>query len=725
MQFSVNIDIGGTFTDFFCSRDNGDMAATKTPSTHYDLAVGFMKGIQDLSRTYGLSLSEFLSQTKAVRYCTTVGTNSLIERTGPKLGLITTAGFEDTIYLGRARSWADGKTSEQNKDLGRIQKPRPLIDRDMVVGVRERIDSFGNIISPLDRTEVLDKLQILVDRGAMGFVVCLLWSFINPTHEHIIKSTIEEEYPEDYLGSMPVTLSSEVSPKSGEYTRFITTVVNAYIHGVMAAEMNKLVGELQDGGYRRPLVLVHNTGGMKKVSRTKAVLTHNAGPVAGLHGSATMGKLYGYEDIIFTDMGGTSFDIGVVTGGRLRTYDFIPVIDSWRTNIPAIEVKSIGAGGGSIAWINSLMDNALEVGPQSAGSMPGPACYDQGGKEPTVTDADLVLGYLNPDNYLGGRMLLDPDLSHDAIGSRISDPQGIEVVEAAVRIRRIVDARMGQEVFNEVALKGHDPRTFVLFACGGAGATHACGFAPYIGVTKVIVPPHSSVFGAFGASTVDIRQVWEKSRTMKIFQWDTQAYAEDVMTFNAVVAELKNLAVRDLQLEGFEDKDIRFRLELDMRYGMQYNLTKVLSPHLFVRGPEDFKDICNRFTRQYSKIYSPEATFPQGGINVECFYLTASVEQSREEIRAEQMVGPTPPEKACREPRQAYWTKLGGFSEAPVFSFQFLDPGNTISGPALVEATDTTYVIEPGWRFTLDPYKNAILERCSCKPGKSAKGGKS
>jgi N-methylhydantoinase A len=711
MGISINIDIGGTFTDFYASHDLGRSQFTKSPSTHYDLSVGLMRGVKELARKNSMGLSEFLGQTDVVHYCTTVGTNALIERTGPKLGLITTAGFEDTIFLGRGRSWADGGSSRENKDLARIQKPVPLISRDMVVGVRERIDSFGQVVAPLKKEELLEKLQILVDRGAMGFVVCLLWSFANPVHERMIKEIIEEEYPEDYLGSMPVTLSSDVSPKSAEYTRFTTTIVNAYIHGVMADELNKLGNELRDGGYKRPLVLVHNTGGMKKVSRTRAVLTHNAGPVAGLHGALILGKHYGYENIIFTDMGGTSFDIGLVSGGRLRTYDFIPLIDCWRTNIPAIEVKSIGAGGGSIAWVNRLINNALEVGPQSAGSMPGPACYDQGGENPTVTDADLVLGYLNPENYLGGKMLLDPDLSAQAIEKKIAKPLGIDVVEAAIRIRRVVDARMGQEVFNEVALKGHDPRDFVLFACGGAGATHACGFAPYLQVNKVVVSSFSPVFGAFGASTVNVQQVWEKSRTMKIFQWATQAYSEDLDTFNSVVAELKDLAVRDLRLEGFSDDQIRFRLELDMRYGMQYNLTKILSPHLEIGDPQDFKDICDRFTEQYSAIYTPEATFPMGGINVECFYLTAYVEMPDREMEEAEMQGPEPPAAALLESRQAYWSALGGFKDTPVFAFPALESGNVITGPALIEAEDTTYVIEPEWRFTLDCFRNAILER--------------
>ncbi|WP_300465371.1 hydantoinase/oxoprolinase family protein [Desulfobacula sp.] len=711
MSMIVNIDIGGTFTDFFVSQDDGTTHLTKFPTTHYDLSVGFLKGIKALAKMNGQNMTQFLNNTDSVRYSTTIGTNALIERTGPKLGMITTAGFEDTISLGRSRSWADGLSSKENKDMARINKPKPLISRDMIVGVRERVDSFGNVISPLNREEILEKLQILVDRGAMGFVVCLLWSFMNPDHERMIKEVIEEEYPEDFLGSMPVTLSSDVSPKSAEYTRFITTTVNAYIHGVMAAELNKLGVELRDGGYKKPLVLVHNTGGMKKVSRTRAILTHNAGPVAGLHGALTIGQVYQADNIIFTDMGGTSFDIGVITGGRLKTYDFIPVIDRWRTNIPAIEVKSIGAGGGSIAWVNELMDNSLEVGPHSAGSMPGPACYDQGGTLPTVTDADMVLGYLNPDNYLGGKMLLDPDLSHQAIKEHIADPLGIDTIEAAIRIRKIVDARMGQEVFNEVALKGHDPRGFILFACGGAGATHVCGFAPYLQVDKVIVPNYSPIFGAYGASTVNCQQVWEKSRSMKIFQWNTQSYSQDFDNFNDVVNTLKDNAIRDLRLEGFEEDQIKLRLELDMRYGMQYNLTRIVSPHINIASDQDFKEICDKFTELYAAIYTPEATFPMGGINVESFFLTAYVETIGQTIQQFELKGENPSDSSLISTRPAYWSSKSDFIDTPVFAFSKLEAGNKITGPALIEAKDTTYVIEPEWQFSLDAFHNTILDR--------------
>jgi N-methylhydantoinase A/acetophenone carboxylase len=307
-------------------------------------------------------------------------------------------------------------------------------------------------------------------------------------------------------------------------------------------------------------------------------------------------------------------------------------------------------------------------------------------------------------------MLLEPELSYQAIEKRIAKPLGITVAEAAVRIRKIVDAHMGQEVFNEVALKGHDPREFVLFACGGAGPTHACGFSPYLGVKRVVVSPFSPVFGAFGASTLNIQQVWDKSKTMKIFQWASQSYSKDIVEFNSVVDELKDLAIRDLRLEGFEEDQIHFQLELDMRYGMQYNLTKIISPYLTVKTPEDFRVICDTFTDRYSAMYSPEATFPQGGINIECFSLTAKVETPPLEITPAQQEGSRPPEAAYRKTRDAYWDSLGEYRETPVLVFESLRPGNTFTGPALIEAKDTTYVIGPGWRFTLDSFFNGLLE---------------
>jgi N-methylhydantoinase A/acetophenone carboxylase len=710
MPVITGIDVGGTFTDCFMEVD-GETSVIKVPTTYYDFSVCFFKALEEGAEKFGVSVEELLEETGSIRYSTTIGTNSIIERTGPKLGLITTAGFEDTIYIGRARQWADGGAITENKDLARIQKPVPLIAREMVVGVKERIDCFGQVAMPLDREDVRQKLQYLVDGGAMGFAVCLLWSFRNPAHEQMIREIIEEEYPENYLGNMPVLLSSEVSPMAGEYGRFMTTIVNAYMHKDLSEQLAGLEEQLREKGFKKPLTLVHNTGGMKKVSRTKAVYTHNAGPVAGVFGSRYVGKLYEKENIIFTDMGGTSFDMGIVAGGAIRSHDFIPVIDRWRTQIPAVETRSIGAGGGSIAWLNTIMGNLLEVGPQSAGAMPGPAAYNMGGTEPTVTDADIVLGYLNPRFYLGGKMRLNKDKALAAIREKIAGPLGIDEVEAAFRIKKIIDARMGQEIYKEVALRGHDPREFVLFVSGGAGATHCCGFNAYLDAPKIITCPYSPVFGAFGSTTLDVLHIFEKSSHLKLFTFGGQQYLQEYDSFNRVVAELEEAAVRDLKLEGFVPEQVQFILELEMKYGSQMHATKITSPVTRVRSEEDVRAICDAFARAYVELYTPEAAYPEGGIEADTFFLRAWAPQPHFAFTGQPLAGAIPGSRAVKETRPVFWEEYMLFHPTVVYDYGELACGNVIEGPAIIEAEDTTYCIAPGYRFMLDQYRNGILEQ--------------
>lgn len=709
MPVTMGFDVGGTFTDCFIDRD-GETAVVKVPTTYYDFSVCFFKAIEEAAGKFDLSMENLLEETESIRYSTTIGTNAIIERTGPKLGLITTAGFEDTIYIGRARQWADGGSFNENKDLARIQKPLPLIPRDMVVGVRERVDCFGKVVMPIDKEDVRHKLQYLVDRGAMGFAVCLLWSFRNPEHEQMVRDIIEEEYPESYLGSMPILLSSEISPKIGEYGRFMTTIVNAYMHKDLSEQLSGLEERLRERGFAKPLTLVHNTGGMKKVSRTKAVFTHNAGPVAGVFGSRYIGNLYKAENIIFTDMGGTSFDMGVVADGKVRSHDFIPVIDRWRTQVSAIETRSIGAGGGSIAWINQMMGNVLEVGPQSAGAMPGPVAYNLGGTEPTVTDADIVLGYLNPRFYLGGKMRLNKEKAQSAIQEKIAKPLGIDAVEAAYRIKKIIDAKMGQEIYKEVALRGHDPREFILFASGGAGPSHCCGFNAHLEVPKIITSSFSPVFGAFGATALDSYHSYEKSAYLKLYTFGGQKYLDDYTPFNNVVEELQEMAFSDLLLEGYSREQVQFSLELDMKYGTQMNVTSVVSPLLSLSGEGAVSVLCQAFADAYSTLYTPEAAYPEGGIDVETFYLRAKVPQKHFAFAAHPVGSSLPNSSAVRATRPVFWEEYMNFHPTKIYDFEALVSGNVIEGPAVIEAEDTTYCISPGYVFTLDQYRNGIFE---------------
>jgi len=342
--------------------------------------------------------------------------------------------------------------------------------------------------------------------------------------------------------------------------------------------------------------------------------------------------------------------------------------------------------------------------------MPGPACYDQGGREPTVTDADVLLGLYNPENHLGGEMILEPELARAVIEERVAHPLRIDVVQAAWRIRRLVDAKMGHEVFNEVALKGHDPRKFAVFACGGAGGAHACGYALHAGLRRILMPPQSPVFGAFGASTMQIREIWERSRSLQLFNWTQGRYLEELVRFNSLVDELRDMALADLRLEGYREEQIELRLELEMRYGSQYKLTRVHWPRLRLHSVEDSRALCEAFTQRYSENYSPEATFASGGINVETFYLTAAVTGAPFSLEPQARAGPEPSAAASRGSRPVYWNPQDGFAETPVWDWSTLQPGNVLTGPAIIESPQTTYVVEPGWRFALDSYRIGILD---------------
>lgn len=708
MGYVVNVDVGGTFMDFFVGKGD-EYITTKVPTTAYEFGVGFMRGLEECAAKDGQTLEQFLQNTDVIKYCTTIGTNILIERDGPKLGLITTRGFEDTIFIGRGRQWADGLSLADCQDITTIEKPIPLIPRKLVVGVRERIDHRGNIVMPLIREDVLRNLEYLVDNGVRGFVVSLLWSFMNPIHERQIKEIIEEEFPEVYLGNMPIILSSEISPKEGEYIRTMTAIVNAYIHTGFVDQLSSLCSDLLDKGYKKPLLLVDSLGGCAKVARTKAIATYGSSPVSGLRGAAYLCGQIGLPNVVFTDAGGTSFDVGVVAEGGIAYYDLYPTVDRWRTQVTAIKITSIGAGGGSIAWLNPLLANRLEVGPKSAGAMPGPVCYDLGGQEPTVTDADVVLGYINPDYFLGGKLRLNKQKAVEAI-RKLGEPVGWDEITTAMMIKKVVDAKMGQEIFKEVALKGYEPSQFAMLAGGGAGPTHCCGVAAAAEIEQVILPLTSAVFGAYGASTLDISHTYEKSRHIKLFDYAKGTYLSDFEMFNSIVRELRELALKDVALEGFSEKEATFELELEMRYGMQWRYTPVESPVLFISSDQDVRNVCDHFTEKFSRMYGREAAYPQGGIEVETFRLFVRMDLPHLPVKRYELVSENPPKEAFKGERDVFWEKLGAFTKTKIYQWERLKPGNKIEGPAVVEAEDTTLVVEPEWTLRVDPYLVGVLK---------------
>jgi N-methylhydantoinase A/oxoprolinase/acetone carboxylase beta subunit len=704
---TIDIDIGGTFTDCYIVR-GADQVWCKARTTGYDLSVCTLQAIEEGADRLGISVDELLAETDAIRYSSTVAMNKLIQRDGPRLALITTHGFEDTIFIGRCSQWADGIPFKYTRNIARVQRPLPLVDHSMVVGVQERIDSNGEVIRPLDESLFREQLRGLVDRGARAFVVSLLWSFMNPAHERRIKELILDEYNEAYLGHMPIFLSSEVAPRIYEYPRTMMTVLNAYLHQAMYRELMGIAEELRDRSYRRPLMMVHNTGGMASVLKTSAVNTFNGGPVAGVLGSYFLAPLYGYKNVISADMGGTSFDVGMVAEGSTRFYQFQPVIDTWTVDATILDVRSIGAGGGSIIRVNPLLGNQVEVGPESAGSHPGPASYNQGGTEPTVTDADVVLGYINPDTFHGGRLTLDRHLAISTIEEKVAKPLGVSVEEAALLAKRVIDARMGNEIYKETVLKGFDPRDFVLFALGGAGPVHATGFAETAQLDTVVVFPYSSTFCAFGSSTMDIVHLYEKSLHLHLRDL-SGTWFSDYKLFNDVVDELLERARADFRGEGLADADAKWQLELDLKFGGQLNTKRTMMPMLHISGPDDVQSIYKAFEKEYSEAYSAMGLTPEAGVEIENFVLRATIPVPKPHVHR-QPLGERDPASAQIGTRPAYWRGLGS-RETPVYDRSRLRPGHGFDGPSLVDAEDTTVVVEPGWGFMVDEFGNGVLRR--------------
>lgn len=701
---TLDIDIGGTFTD--CVLTLGERQySSKADTTAYDLSVGFERAVEAAAEAAGLSLEELLQNTAVIRYSTTVALNRLIERTGPRLGLLVTRGFEDVIYIGRASQWMDGLLSVQIRNVARIERPQPLVERHMVIGVPERVDAFGEVVSPLDEASVRQAVRRLIDLGARAFVVSFLNAYRNPGHEQRVKAIIYEEYPSTLLGSTPVLCSHEVLPKMGEYPRTMTTVLNAYLHQVMAEDLAKTRDRLRERGYRGPLMLIHNTGGMAELAKTSAIDTYNGGPIAGLMGTIRMAQVYGLANVVAADMGGTSFDISILVGGSARMHDYRPVIDRWLVGVTMLANRSIGAGGGSIAWVNRLLGNRLEVGPQSAGSHPGPACYAQGGQHPTVTDADLVLGYLSPEHFHGGRRRLEPERARRAIQRHVAEPLGTSVEEAAFLIRKIVDANMGEAIRRETAMRGYDPRQFTCFAFGGAGPTHACGFARAAGMQRIIVVREAPVFCAWGSNTMAVLHIYEMSRHVTLLR-PGGAYHDEFSGFQEAVDELQARARRDFLAEGYDPERIQYGLELEMRYGGQLDALRVTSPVLELRTEADARRLYEQFEREYAETFSALSVYPQGGVDIENLILRAwvpaeppTLQEGFEAPRRTDPVGE----------RAALFELERGYQPTPIYQMAQLLPGVNLKGPAIVEADDTTIVLEPGFHLAVNRFGHSEI----------------
>ena len=692
-RYTVGVDIGGTFTDCVVVDDRGGMVVGKSLSTPPDFSTGAADAVRDAARNVGFAdEEELLRETDLFLHACTVGENTLITRSGPSTGLVATRGFPDTLLMMRGKV-TDGLTEAEAGRLAWLRKPEPFVPRSRVAEVNERVDYKGAVTVRLDEEQACAALDALIARGVESVAVCLLWSVANDVHERAVADILRRRHPGVY-----VTLSSAAAPFVGEYERTATTVFNAYIGPRISSYLVNLEQVLRAKGLTRPPMIMQAYGGVLDIEATcrNAVGTVESGPASGVVGTRFLGELIGEENILATDMGGTTFKVGVVREGRIER-DYTPVVLRHRVLAPKIWVESVGAGGGSIAWIEEET-GLLKVGPEGAGASPGPVCYGLGGTEPTVSDADLILGYLNPDYFLGGRMRLDREAALRAVRQRIAEPLGMSESEAALGIYRISNAHMSDLIRRATVEKGHDPRAFALFAFGGAGPVHAGRYAADLGVRQVVIPLTASVHGATGLISSDVVHEYGKTDHLQV--------PADPGRVNDNFADLIRRAGADLGAAGFAAAEMAVTRSVDMRYRYQvHELNVPLAPGTAALKDSDLEQLYADFDTAYEKAYGRGSGYREAGKEILTFRLTAVGLLKKPAIRSAP-VRKSAADAALKPPRNVFFEEPGEFAETRIYDFDRMAPGMELHGPAIIETPVTTVVVNPRDRAEIDAFRN-------------------
>jgi len=693
----VGVDIGGTFTDCVVLGRGGGITATKAPSTPGNFAEGMIAAMRVAADELGLSFEDFCAQIQVLTHGTTVGTNALIQRKGARVGLITTKGHEDAIHIMRGSRGVTSRDLRKVVHFPESQKPDPIVPKRFIEGVSERVDCFGEAIVPLNEAQAEAAIRNLVAQGVEAIAVCFLWSFLRPEHELRVKEMIRRIAPGVF-----VSCSVDIAPKWGEYERTTAAVLNAYIGPVMAKYLGNLDARLKSAGYRHPLQIAQCAGGSVSVDKAidSPLLTLDSGPVSGVAGSVYLGKLMGIEHIITTDMGGTSFDVGIVYEGRPQ-YSFVSNVAQYEYFLPKVDIQAIGSGGGSLARVDTGT-KTLQVGPESAGADPGPACYGRGNMTPTVTDADVVLGTINPDNFLGGRIKLDRAKAVEAV-QRVADALGLSLLETASGIARVAEFKMADLIRKMTVEKGFDPRDFTLFAFGGAGPAHAGVFGAELGVKKVIVPQKevASTWCAFGAASADMLHVYERA--------DIQASPFDPARVNRTLDALEARAHAQMERDGIPRARRNLQFSLDMRHKGQINEIEVMLPE--ARLNERFlEELRERFYGRYEQLYGKGSSYRDAGIEIVTPRLRASAPTPRPKLKRARTLTRRIAPQAVRGKREIWWPELKRKVKTPIYDGALLVPGNQIRGPTVVETSDTTIVVHPGRTLGVDAFANFEIE---------------
>jgi N-methylhydantoinase A len=689
-RYRAGVDIGGTFTDLLLLDDHsGEMIIGKILTTPGDPSVAVIQGLQALLAERQLDAAMVTSTIHG----TTLITNAIIERKGAKTGLITTQGFRDALEIGR----------EKRYDIYDIflENPQPLVPRALRREVAERLDETGRVLVPLNRMEVFDVVQELRRDGVEALAVVLLHSFRNPLHERIIREVVESEFP-----SLTLSLSSDVMPEIREFERSSTTVANVYVKPIARGYLNKLRADVQQLGFRGDLYIMLSNGGITtcETASEYPIRLIESGPAAGALAAGFYSQLKALEHVISFDMGGTTAKICVIDQGQPMVTTEFEVARVYRfkkgsglpVKVPVIEMIEIGAGGGSIARIDAL--GLLKVGPDSAGADPGPACYGLGGSEPTVTDADLVLGYLDPDYFLGGKMRLDRARAEEAIRKHVAEPLGVDLTRAAWGMHHVVNENMANAARIHLVERGRDQRRYSLIAFGGAGPVHAYRVAETLKLQHIICPAAAGVTSAFGFLVAPMAFDFVQT-------YLTTLRGIDFTHLNSIFEEMETRGRALLRQAGVPDAALMVRRSADMRYLHQGFEINVPVPNGWL-SPADLSRLQADFDQAYERLYkrlNPD-------VDVEALNWRVIVAGPRPTIQVQQADDQPVPSAATRKgERPAYFPEASGYIDCAVYDRYQLAPGMVLRGPAIIEERESTIVVGPGARVEVDPDHHVVI----------------
>ncbi|MEK4306294.1 hydantoinase/oxoprolinase family protein [Oceanobacillus sp. FSL K6-0251] len=680
MGYRIGIDVGGTFTDVcIFDEQSGKILIYKLSSTNKDPSTAIIDGINTIMEENNLLKSDI----NYLVHGTTVGTNAAIQRTGAKTGLLTTSGFRDIVEIAR-------QTRPSLYDLTE-DKPEQLIKRRLRKEVDERILHDGSIYKKIDVEEAKKTVTELIEEGIESIAVCFLHSYINPEHEKVIKNIINETYPNVF-----VSISSEVLPEYREYERLSTTILNSYIGPVVSDYINRFENNLKNNGIDVNPYISQSSGGTMSTSTTKKnpVRTALSGPSAGVSGAIYVSELAGFENIITLDMGGTSTDVCLIQDLKANSATGKKVA-GFPVNLPMIDIHAVGAGGGSIAWIDS--GGVLKVGPHSAGAEPGPVSYGLGGEEPTVTDANILLRRLNPKEILGGKMKVDSAGAHQAVDNKLAKPLNMENNEVAQGIIKVINSNIMRAVRVVSVERGHNPRDFTLVAYGGAGPLHAVDVARELGMKTVLIPESPGILCALGLLVADLKMDYVQTKIMMA----------DSTNLNDIQIELKKLdskAGKWFEKENIEESHRIVNRSLNMRYkGQNYELSVQLTGEL--ENEAQLNQIIDRFHKTHEKRYG-YANYKE---EVQIVNFRTVVSAEKKKVSLKKYKTDSESGKGIVDKRNVYFEECDGYVETNIYDRNLIGVGEEIQGPCIIEQLDSTIVVPPNVTAKMDEYRNIIL----------------